>query len=50
MTKLIRVVIVEDTEDIRESLQTLISHKPGYNWVGSYATGEAAISDNLVYY
>ncbi len=45
MTKLIRVVIVEDIEDIRESLQTLISGKPGYNCAGSYATAEAAIAD-----
>jgi DNA-binding NarL/FixJ family response regulator len=45
MAKLIRVVIVEDIEDIRESLQTLISGKPGYNCAGSYATAEAAIAD-----
>jgi DNA-binding NarL/FixJ family response regulator len=45
MTKPVRVVIVEDIEDIRESLQTLISSKPGYNCAGSYATAEAAIAD-----
>ena len=45
MDKVIKVAIVEDIQDIRESLQTLISGMPGFSCVGSFATAEAAIAD-----
>ena len=46
MTKeVISVAIVEDIQDIRESLQTLVSGMPGYTCAGSYATAEAALAD-----
>ena len=45
MEKIIKVAIVEDIQDIRESLQTLISGMPGFNCAGAFATAEAAITD-----
>ncbi len=41
----IKVAIVEDVRDIRESLQALISGMPGYHCAGVFATAEAAIAD-----
>ena len=45
MPNVIRVAIVEDVRDIRESLQALISGMPGYYCAGIFATAEAAIAD-----
>jgi len=45
MEKVIKVAIVEDIQDIRESLQTLISGMPGFGCAGSFASAEAAIAD-----
>jgi DNA-binding NarL/FixJ family response regulator len=41
----IKVAIVEDVKDIRESLQTLVSGMSGFCCTGAYATAEAAIAD-----
>ena len=45
MKNVINVAIVEDIQEIRESLQTLINSVHGYRCTGSYATAEAAIAD-----
>jgi len=45
MDNLIKVAVVEDVRDIRESLQTLVAGMPGFSCTGAYATAEAAISD-----
>jgi len=44
MEKVIKVAVVEDAKDIRESLQTLIAGMPGFSCAGAYASGEAAIA------
>ncbi len=43
--KVIKVAIVEDAKDIRESLQTLISGDPGFVCTGAYDSAEAAIAN-----
>lgn len=45
MAEIINVAVVEDMQDIRESLQTLVAGMPGLHCVGTYATAEAAIAD-----
>jgi DNA-binding NarL/FixJ family response regulator len=45
METVIKVGIVEDVQDIRESLQTLVAGMPGFFCTGAYATAEAAIAD-----
>jgi DNA-binding NarL/FixJ family response regulator len=45
MDKVVKVAVVEDVRDIRESLQTLVTGMPGFSCTGAYATAEAAISD-----
>jgi len=45
MDSIIKVAVVEDVRDIRESLQTLVAGMPGFSCTGAYATAEAAISD-----
>lgn len=43
MEAVINVAIVEDIQDIRESLQTLISGMPGFSCTGAYSSAEEAI-------
>jgi len=45
MENIIKVAVVEDIYDIRESLRTLITGMPGFNCTGAYATAEAAIAE-----
>jgi DNA-binding NarL/FixJ family response regulator len=45
MGKTINVAVVEDVQEIRESLQELVAGMPGFHCVGTYATAEAAIAD-----
>lgn len=40
----IRVAIVEDQEDLRESLSVLINRAEGFQCVGSFASAEAALA------
>ncbi len=44
MATVIKVAIVEDARDIRESLQTLIAGMPGFGCTGAYETAEVAIA------
>jgi len=44
MKDAIKVAIVEDVADIRESLQTLIAATPGFSCTGAYANAEVAIT------
>lgn len=43
MNSVINVAIVEDSRDIRESLQTLISARAGFACTGAYENAEAAL-------
>ena len=45
MEEIIKVAIVEDIRDIRESLQMLISGMPGFGCTGAYATAEEAMTN-----
>ena len=45
MAEIINVAVVEDMQEIRESLQTLVAGMHGLHCVGTYATAEAAIAD-----
>ena len=42
--RVIRVVIVEDTREVREGLATLINGTPGFNCLTSYYSMEAALA------
>lgn len=42
---MIRVAIVEDTNEIREGLSVLINGSDGFRCIASYATAEAALHD-----
>jgi DNA-binding NarL/FixJ family response regulator len=41
----IKVAIVEDDEQVRENLAALIGGTPGYECIGTYASGERALDD-----
>jgi DNA-binding NarL/FixJ family response regulator len=41
----IKVSIVEDNADMRESVALLLNHAPGLHCVSAYATAEAAVAD-----
>ena len=43
MKDAIKVAVVEDVADIRESLQTLIAGTPGFSCTGAYENAEAAV-------
>jgi DNA-binding NarL/FixJ family response regulator len=43
MAKVIKVAIVEDARDIRESLEALIAGTPGFACAGAYDSAESAI-------
>lgn len=45
MSEIINVAVVEDIQEIRESLQILVDGMHGLHCVGTYATAEAAIAD-----
>lgn len=45
MSNIINVAIVEDSRDVRESLQTLIAARPGFRCTGAYESAEAAMAD-----
>jgi DNA-binding NarL/FixJ family response regulator len=44
-TDVIRVAIIEDTDEIREGLGVLINGSEGFRCIASYATAEAALRD-----
>lgn len=39
----IRVCIVEDNRDIRQALEQILELSPGFEWAGSYSSGEDAL-------
>jgi DNA-binding NarL/FixJ family response regulator len=39
----IRVCIVEDNRDIRQALEQILELSPGFEWAGSYGSGEDAL-------
>jgi DNA-binding NarL/FixJ family response regulator len=43
MSELIRVAVVEDDEDLRAGMGSLIRGTPGFSLAGSYISGEAAL-------
>ena len=45
MADIINVAIVEDSRDVRESLQTLIAACAGFGCTGAYESAEAAIAN-----